>query len=408
MIADLSQKAALYLQKLCLGLPDRRVGSAGNRAATRFFAKTIDSFGFQAEGQLFSCLHWIRGHSQLSAAGQPFEAFISPYSLGCRVTAPLVLASTVEDLAAIEATGQILLLQGDLAREQLMPKNFTFYNPEHHQRIVSLLEAKAPAAIVAATTRNPELAGGMYPFPLIEDGDFDIPSVYMTAEEGQRLAQQAGQRVFLAIDAIRVPSWGENIIGRQAVSSVGGQRLVVCAHIDAKEGTPGALDNAAGVIVLLLLAELARDYDGRLGLELVALNGEDHYSAQGQKEYLRRYRKTFSAIRLAANIDGAGYIEGKTDFSLYNPPDEVAAQVRRAFPAEEGFLEGQPWYQSDHSIFIQNGVPAMAITSAQFMELSTHITHTPQDRPELVDPDRLAHIALALHRLLLGLEELPA
>ena len=28
----------------------------------------------------------------------------------------------------------------------------------------------------------------------------------------------------------------------------------------------------------------------------------------------------------------------------------------QAFPAEEGFLEGQPWYQSDHSLFIQNGI----------------------------------------------------
>ncbi|MEZ4997668.1 MAG: hypothetical protein R2758_09480 [Bacteroidales bacterium] len=32
--------------------------------------------------------------------------------------------------------------------------------------------------MIGATGRSSALAGGVYPFPLIEDGDFDIPSVY--------------------------------------------------------------------------------------------------------------------------------------------------------------------------------------------------------------------------------------
>ena len=39
------------------------------------------------------------------------------------------------------------------------------------------------------TDRNPELVGALYPFPLFEDGDFDIPSVFMTGDEGLRLAK---------------------------------------------------------------------------------------------------------------------------------------------------------------------------------------------------------------------------
>jgi aminopeptidase YwaD len=67
-------------------------------------------------------------------------------------------------------------------------------------------------------------------------------------------------------------------------------------------------------------------------------------------------------------------------------------------------IEGEPWYQSDHSIFIQNQVPAMAITSDRFMELSTDITHTAKDHPDLVDLTKLAKIALALRDLLLDLD----
>jgi aminopeptidase YwaD len=285
-----------------------------------------------------------------------------------------------------------------------MPKNFSFYNPDHHKQIVHLLETKGPRAIVAATSRNPELAGGVYPFPLIEDGDFDIPSVYMTEEEGERLADYAGREIRLEIESERIPATGCNVIARKGDPA--SRRVVVCAHIDAKDDTPGALDNGTGVVVLLLLAELLAGYAGDLGLEIVALNGEDHYSAAGQEQYVRNHRDTFSEIALAINLDLAGYHEGKTAYSLYGCPDEIAAAIRQAFSSQEDTVEGEPWYQSDHSIFIQNQVPAMAITSDRFMELSTHVTHTAKDRPELVDLSKLASIALALRDLLLDLDRI--
>lgn len=59
-------------------------------------------------------------------------------------------------------------------------------NPDVHWRIVAALEVERPPAIVAATARNLELAGAACPCLLIEDGDFDVPSVYMTEEEGVR------------------------------------------------------------------------------------------------------------------------------------------------------------------------------------------------------------------------------
>jgi aminopeptidase YwaD len=63
--------------------------------------------------------------------------------------------------------------------------------------------------------------------------------------------------------------------------------------VDGKQGTPGALDNAAGVVTLLLLAELLREYRRarRLGVEITAING-DHYSAAGEIQYLRDQQDT--------------------------------------------------------------------------------------------------------------------
>jgi len=398
---NLLEKAESYLNRLCFKIPDRRVGSKGNQMSSEFIAQVLSSFDFQIEYPEFSCMDWTHGDVHLDAGGEPFDAYIGPYSLGCDLNLPFMVASNLDELGEVEAANKILLLNGDITKEQLMPKKFPFYNPARHKKIINLLEKKRPAAIIASTTRNPELAGGMYPFPLIEDGDFDIPSVYMKEEECNRLLRKTKRAISLKMTAERIPSKGYNVIARKGGDL--GRKVVICAHLDAKDGTPGALDNGTGVVVLLLLAELLKDYSGRLGVEIVALNGEDHYSAQGQIEYINGIGDRFNDILLAINLDAPGYRQDITAFSLYECPEKIADTIREVLSSRPDVVEGEQWYQGDHSIFIQNQVPAMAITSDKFMWLSTHITHTSKDRPELVDYDKLVDIGLALREFVLEL-----
>jgi aminopeptidase YwaD len=387
-----------YLNQLCNVIDTRRVGTPGNRQATDFAATVFSSFGWAVKQQEFDCLDWELGGSSLRAGGTEYLVHASPYSLGVEVSAPLAVVSSRVELESVECTGKVLLLKGEITQEQLMPKNFPFYNPAHHQAIYHLLENKQPVAIITATGRNPELAGGMYPFPMIEDGDFDIPSVYMTDVDGEQLANHTGDVVELNIRAARIPAKGVNVVASKPGTS--DRRIVVCGHIDAKDNTPGALDNATGVIALLLLAERLRDYSGEIGIELVALNGEDHYSAQGHKEYIAWNDGKFEEIILNINTDVAGCVSQRTAYSLYNCPDRIAHLVREVFEKTPNTFEGEQWYQSDHSVFIQQGVPAVAVTSENFMQLSTDVTHTPKDNPEMVDLDKVWNLAQAIGDIL--------
>lgn len=54
----LAEKASEHLDTLCSQIPNRRVGSEGNRLATAFFAETIETFGFEVERPEFSCMDW--------------------------------------------------------------------------------------------------------------------------------------------------------------------------------------------------------------------------------------------------------------------------------------------------------------------------------------------------------------
>jgi len=396
---QLYQKCFSYLRKLCEEIPERSVGSEGNRMATRFFEKEISSFDWNTEIQEFDAIDWENGGALLHSNNVNFEVFVSPYSLGCAVEAQLVSASRVEELVHLEISGKVLFLYGEIAKEQLMPKNFVFYNPEEHQKIISLLEIGRPKAIICATGRNAALAGGVYPFPLIEDGDFDIPSVYMTEDEGRRLLPYVGKTIVLQSISKRIPKKGYNVIARKGKQS--NKRIVITAHIDAKKGSPGAIDNATGVIVLLLLAKLLGNYEGDRLIEIVAFNGEDYYAVPGQMLYTSKNQGRFNEILLNINIDGAGYREGKSAFSFYDLPEEIKKNAYEVINRFNGITEGVQWPQGDHSIFTQNGCPAIAVSSEWFSENieSQEITHTPKDNIEIVDCQKVVEIAEALNLL---------
>lgn len=395
----LYQKCVSYLRTLCEEIPERSVGSEGNRRATSFFEKELSSLGWQTEMSELDVIDSEDGGATLLVADQSFNVLVSPYSLGCSVQAPLISVSCLEELERQDITGKILLLYGDIAKEQLMPKNFVFYNPEEHQKVIALLEQMQPAAIISATSRNAALAGGVYPFPLIEDGDFDIPSVYMTEEEGKKLLSYIGKPAMLQSRSTRIPTKAYNVVTRKGKNM--DERIVITAHIDTKKGSPGAIDNATGVVTLLLLAELLKDYDGERLLEMVAFNGEDYYAVPGQMDYISKNQERFDNIVLNINIDGAGYKEGKTVFSFFGVPKVVRAVVNDMLAIFDGITEGIQWPQGDHSIFIQYGCPAIAVSSQWFIEHidSQDITHTPKDNLDIVDCRKVVEIAEALNWL---------
>jgi aminopeptidase YwaD len=390
-------KAASYLTTLCGVEPNRRTGSPGNRQATEFFADVVKTFGFEVDATPFDCLDYVSKGATLQSNGQSFEVKVSPYSLGCDVTAELVTASSIDELENSECGGKILLMKGALCIEQLMPKGFVFYNPDRHKRIYALLEEKSPAGIITATKKNPDLVGALFPFPLIFDGDFDIPSVYCSDKVGQAIARKTGDTFRLKIEAERIPSTASNVVARKHPDI--DDKIVITAHIDAYENTPGASDNASGVVVLLLLAEMLTDSQARRGIEITALNGEDHYSVAGQMDYLNRYGNDLGSIVVVINVDNVGYRKGRTAYSCYECASDIEHLAENTMRDFDGLVQGEQWPFGDHMIFVQRGVASIALTAEFVSELMATVTHTSQDTPDIIDPEKLVEVAAALTRL---------
>lgn len=390
----LTGRIACYLKELCAH-PDRHPGRPGNRAATELFTRVAKASGLDVAVTELECVDVQRGQTTLLAGADRFEVRAGTYSNSCYVSGPLTVAGSIGELEAGGRTGAfaggVLLLQGELCREQLRPRGFPFYEMPEHDRILDALEIARPAAVVAATGRNPMSAGAVYPFPLIEDAAVEIPNAYMTDVEGERLSGCVGTPVRLTVENRRLAGLVQHVVAR--AHGTGSSRIVVFGHIDTKDGTPGALDNATGVAALMGLAWLLVGYAGRHTVELVSLNGEDYYDATGEKRYCAENDGRWDEIVLGLNADAAGRAGRPTEVSLYGCSDAVTDVLRGAIGRRSGFAEGEAWYQGDHGIFLLHERPAAAVTSAGFAELCETVTHTTRDTVELVDPAIVADVA---------------
>ncbi len=383
------------LTELCTAIGARPTGSGENRLAQQYIDRQFRQMGLQVENQPFTCIHWMAGSAALNVDNEKIPAKASPYSLPVHFSGRFERAETISELQGRDLTDKMLVLAGALAREPVMPKNFRFWNPEHHQQIIRTLESLSPKAIITFTD---EVAT-----PVFEDGDFDIPSVVVPVNYQSRFHQNSNHTIELSFEARRIPSTGANVIAR--LNPTAKKKVIVCAHFDTKPGTPGALDNASGITTLLLTARLLSEADLNVCAEFVAFNGEDYFSTPGQVAYLEKYTDTFGRVMLAINCDGVGYKHGKTGISPMSCSREIEILVEKHIKNYRSLTLADPWYQGDHMLFTGAGIPTLAITSQKIFDLLDTVIHSEKDTIDLIDHSRIAETALFINSMIRQIEK---
>lgn len=367
-----------HLKVLCEEIGARPTGSEPNLAAVEYACKEFEKQGLQVQRQSFPCMDWTSGACSLAVDGKELPVRPAPYSLACDVQGKAICLHSLEDLRRAQIGGKIVLLCDVLASEPLMPKSFVFWNPDEHKEIISLLETGKPLAVLT-TSLSPESF-----IPAIEDGDFEIPCGMVLPDSIG--AFYDGADAVLKINAQRTPAAASNVI---ASYGKGIKKVCFSAHIDTKEGTPGALDNASGVAVLLALAAELAGRKFPCQIEFVLFNGEDYYSNPGETAYLASQLSKPGEFVCAYNLDGVGVKNQKLSYSFYECPEKLACTIGGLAARYSALEKIEPWPQGDHMLFASSGVPAIAITSYGIFGLVESVLHTPDDTLEMVDAEKL-------------------
>lgn len=178
----------------------------------------------------------------------------------------------------------------------------------------------------------------------------------------------------------------------------------------ADNRSPGAVDNASGVGVLLGLAEAIGGAPGCLpGVEILFVaTGAEEVGLQGAFAFLKRHAEALKDRRQVCilNFDGPGvagevYASAKT--GLRSRSRGLLRRIREAGVAE-GVRVRAPAFvigaMADHFPFVNAGIEA--VTLAAFGRDSLAI-HTPRDTPDRLDAEmmgRVGRIALGvIHRI---------
>jgi len=213
----------------------------------------------------------------------------------------------------------------------------------------------------------------------------------------------------------------------------GDEILLLGAHYDTIQGSPGANDNGSGVAALLELGRLLRDAGPGCAVRLVAFVNEEAPFFQtfqmGSRICARAARKRGERIRLMLALETIGYYTDEPR-SQQAPPllgwrypsrgnflafvgrlgarraVRHAARAFRAassFPAETvtlpGLIPGVTW--SDHHSFWREGYPAAMVTDTAPYRYPHY--HEPTDTPDKLDYETMAEVTRGLAGMTLRL-----
>lgn len=227
-----------------------------------------------------------------------------------------------------------------------------------------------------------------------------------------------------------------NIIAERRGEEDPDRVLIVGAHYDTVEGTPGADDNASGMAVLLELARLHGHTRFRKTVRFVAFTLEEppffRSRHMGSRVYARSLKAKGEQVEAMVCLEMVGYYSNEEDsqsFPLFwlrwryptqgnfltvvsNSASQAlqiqvfdALKAHMALPVET--FTG-PWWipgvdLSDHGSFWKEGYPAVMLTDTAFYR-NPHY-HRSTDRPHTLDYRAMAELVRGMSEVLMTLDQ---
>ncbi|HEX4338354.1 MAG TPA: M28 family peptidase [Polyangiaceae bacterium] len=219
----------------------------------------------------------------------------------------------------------------------------------------------------------------------------------------------------------------QNIVAHVSGGEHGSQVIVVGAHFDTAQGTPGADDDASGVAAVMELARTFQSKKGKRALHLAFFaNGEAPYLGtehMGSLVYAKWLKTQGLDVKAMLSLDGIGV------YADAPPARAYPAGVTPAYPAASNFVAiaandaSRPLLEqvtasmqhgsvpviggvlaedhelaqgSDQWAFWKLGAPALLVTDLAQYRYGDY--HQKTDLPDNLDFERLARIVSALKK----------
>ena len=266
---------------------------------------------------------------------------------------------------------------------------------------------------------------------LREAADYVHHSFEQAGYDVERQTYDVAPRSFFGLSEVpERPLACANLIAEIPGSDKPAEIVVVGAHFDSVEGSPGANDNATGVAAVLALARsFAGKKPGRTLRFLAFVNEEPPYfqtPSMGSLVYAKRCQERQENVVAMLSLETIGYYSDEPGSQNYPAPlgffypskgnfvavvgDTSSRRLVRKlirsfrestqFPSEGaatfGALPGVDW--SDHWSFRQAGYSGVMVTDTAPFRYAHY--HAASDTPDKIDYDRLARLVAGMESVI--------
>ena len=289
--------------------PNRWTGSPGERESGDWLEQQLARMGYRTRQTRFDCPGWEYGGEELCLEGEPLEAGAQFYSAGGDVTGPLV---------AVKPDGQGGFT-GDVEGKIALIKETDTGEVNERNLILQALEARGALAAVMESEYPDTYSTKMFRTP-----ESELPAAGVSGEVGERLFASLGKEARLVIRARQTQSTTSNVIGEKGPAD--GPVFLICAHHEAAPASPGAYDNAAGIGVILEMAERFSMVESGARLRFVGWGGHE-FGVFGSKWYVENLPDEAKAVKRLFVFDGVGAKDSDPRISV-NGGEELVKQLQ--------------------------------------------------------------------------------
>ena len=390
-------------------------GTEGERQARQYIINELKTFGLKPKTEKFEHLGWKRGTAKLKTT-RPYERELHTISLCGGPSTPnggldgkiisVGHGTPSEFNAKKDEIKDSIVLSSSLApRANCNPPRQCHRRTKYGRAI----EYGAKAFIFMNSQQ------GMLPQTgsLRQNKEGEIPAVTVPFEEGEllkRFNEKGNLKIHLEVENESFKNETSNIIAELKGKNED-EVILIGAHYDCHDDSPGAQDNGTGVTTLLELARILTLSEAEFEKTIrFVFFGVEEMACVGSSSYVLEHKKELENIDLMINLDGPGSNGGKT-FEVGGFEDLGKYMLNIAKEIEYPMKLNSPSFGADYLPFVLRGVPSAFLRKSPSPGLFSYRGalntedrgwgHTPADTPDKIIPAAVNEGAIITGRYLI-------
>ncbi len=394
------QLAYQLVEELTTEVGPRLVGTPGDAKAVEWATKRLKSLGFdKVWTEEFTTPFWQRGQARLEIVS-PFPQSLVLAALGGSVSTPnegiqaaVVMFNSLEELMAADRSkvaGKIVFINKAMTKDRQGSQYGKVVGGRSKGAVeAAKLGAKAIIIRSVGTSNNRFAHTGKMTY---EEGVDKIPAAAISVPDAQQLARILNKapdaKIKLNLQTTNEDAISHNVIAEMTGSERPKEIVLIGAHLDSWDQGTGALDDGAGVGIVMATAVLVKQQAKPKRTIRVVLYGNEEGGLVGARAYAAKHSEELKNHVFASESDfGAGKI-WQFDTGFGNKALAFAAEIQKKL-APLGIQPGnnQAFGGPDVSVLKPFGVPVASLEQDGTDYFDYH--HTPNDTLDKIDPKAL-------------------